>query len=188
MQKHSTPCRYLPLSVDPKPPEKWAENFRFALVVIHQLTQFDKCIFVIKKKDCLPAVVSADAPHPDRVDGLRVEDGQVFRVDQLEGALVQIHEQVLALHHIKKSVQILILKLFKCLRLPSVRPRPADRFCPGTNRRCTCWPPCCCARGLNLPRRFPPSRGSALQIGWSAPWPRTQSGLGSCGALINKNH
>lgn len=44
-----------------------------------------------------PAVVPPHTPHPDGMDGLAVEQGQVLRVHQLQGAFVEVHEQVLAL-------------------------------------------------------------------------------------------
>lgn len=48
----------------------------------------------------LPAVVSADAPHPHRVNRLRVEHGKILRVYQFQRAFVQIHEQVFPLKKI----------------------------------------------------------------------------------------
>lgn len=45
----------------------------------------------------LPAMVSANTPHPHRVYRLCVEHGKILRVYQFQRAFVQIHEQVFAL-------------------------------------------------------------------------------------------
>ena len=47
----------------------------------------------------LLSVVASDAPDADRVDGLRVEESETLRVQQLQGALVQVHKQVLTLRN-----------------------------------------------------------------------------------------
>lgn len=52
----------------------------------------------------LPSIVSADAPHANGVDGLCVQSVQAFGVDQLQGTVIQVHEQVLALRKKMENV------------------------------------------------------------------------------------
>lgn len=58
-----------------------------------------------------PAIVPADAPHAYGVYGLRVQRGEALRVDQLERAVVQVHEQVLALEGKYIDKRILLTSL-----------------------------------------------------------------------------
>ena len=45
----------------------------------------------------LPAIVTANPPDTDGVDGLGVEGGEVDRVNQTQAVAVNVHVQVLAL-------------------------------------------------------------------------------------------
>lgn len=51
----------------------------------------------------LPAMVSANTPHPHRVNRLCVEHGKILRVYQFQRAFVQIHEQVFALRKVSNN-------------------------------------------------------------------------------------
>lgn len=45
----------------------------------------------------LPSVISADTPHAYGVDGLRMKRVQTFRVDQFQGSVIEIHEEIFTL-------------------------------------------------------------------------------------------
>lgn len=44
-----------------------------------------------------PSIVTSNAPNANRVDRLCIQNSQIFRIDELQSAFVQIQEQVFAL-------------------------------------------------------------------------------------------
>lgn len=50
------------------------------------------------KRGCLPSIVPADPPYADGVDGLCVQCVQALWINELQGTIVQVHEEIFTLY------------------------------------------------------------------------------------------
>lgn len=84
----------------------------------------------------LPSIVSTNAPHSNGMDRLRVEYGEIFRINKFESTFVQVQKQVFSLKKLREIKKTFTKTVTSNLHHPIGQRHQAGHFCQKISQEC----------------------------------------------------